>query len=277
MMLFAAKPITSKEKKTEKSVNNISPSLQEMKNIYPVWGYYIDASPGIATIKINSLSSDVWNSASNFGYNLSAGYVHSFGPWTKVKLGIGVSSYNISLTGNGEIQSPQIEDIDKDTYTELLTLSNGEHIVNPMYLTVPLTFEFGNSNINKIGYYIDLGFEYSFLITENNTTTGSYTSKGNYPQWGVTLENIPELGFYTDRNLESGLNLQKSIYSVRGGAGITIPISGVLIFKLGFTGHLGLNNIGEDPYIYNPLATSKGNKARQIGIEFGFYICKLVK
>lgn len=296
ILLFAAQPIASQEKEPEKSLDNISPTILKMKNSYPVWGYYIDASPGIASIKINSLSSDVWQSESNFGYNINAGYFHSFSTWAKVKLGIGVSSYDILLTGNGEVQSPQIQDIDKDTYTEFLTVTNGEYNVNPMYLTVPLTFEFGNANINKIGYYIDLGFEYSFLVSEKNTTKVSYTAKGDYPQWGVILEDIPELGFYTDENLESELNLQKSIYSIRGGAGITIPISGVIIFKLGFAGHMGLNNIGKDPsknkdttplsqeaydfrstYIYNPLATSKGNNMRQIGIEFGFYICKLVK
>lgn len=296
LMLLAVEPAISKENKTEKSVAKTSTSSLETQNIFPLWGYYIDASPEITSIKINNLSSDFWNSKSNFGYNFSVGYFQTFGPLVKAKLGIGISSYNITLTGSGEIQSPEFEDIDRDTYTELLTLSNGIHKVNPLYLTVPISIEFGNTNISKIGYYVNLGFEYSFLLNENNKTSGSYTTKGNYPQWGVTLENIPELGFYSQRDLESGLSLHKSNYSISGGAGITVPLSGVLIFKLGLTGKMGLKSIGADSsknneiapltqqaydfrstYIHNPLATSSGNITRHLGIEFGFYICKLVK
>jgi len=297
-MLSASRPVLSKEKEKGKNLNTMTPVLSEVhsKTINPVWGFYADVSPGIVSIKTNNLASDIWKTEGNFAYNFSAGYFYSVHPLLTIKAGIGVSSYKASLNGSGEIESQQLVDIDNDIYIEQLTILNAEHNINPMYLNLPLIFEFGTANISQIGYYVDIGFEYSFLINENNTTTGSYTTKGNYPQWGVTLENVPELGFYTDRNLESELSLKKSIYSVRGGAGITIPISGMLIFKLGIVGYMGLNNIGKsqytkdenssisqqtsefrEAYIYNPLATSNGNKSRRIGIEFGLYICKRVK
>lgn len=297
IMLYASKPVLSKEKEKGKNISTMTPVVTEVhsENINPVWGFYADASPGIVSIKINNLASDIWKTESNFAYNFSAGYFYSVHPLLRIKGGIGVSSYKASLTGSGEIESQQLADIDNDTYIENLTVLNAKHNINPMYLTVPLIFEFGTANLSKLGYYLDIGFEYSYLINENNTSTGSYTTKGNYPQWAVTLENVPELGFFTERNLESELRLKKSIYSIRGGAGITIPISGLLIFKLGIVGYMGLNSVGKSQYtsdennsisqqtsdfrsdyIYNPLATSSGNKARRLGIEFGLYFCKRV-
>lgn len=295
--LHANEPITIKDKKTERSSSYSNSSIQApFKTIYQEQGFYIDVSPGISAIKNSNLQSEIWKSEINFGYNFNVGLFRSFSSWVKVKLGVGFSSFSTNLTGDGEIQSPQFEDIDNDIYFETLTLSNAEYNINPMYLTVPLVLELGNPNINKIGYYVDFGIEYAYLINENNSTSGSYTTKGTYPKWGVTIENVPELGFYSARNLNSEWSIQKNNYSVKGGAGITIPLSGIVIFKIGVTGYLGLKDISnkqtQNPesspltqqayefrssYINNPLTYSEDSQTLYTGIEFGFYISNRVK
>jgi hypothetical protein len=256
----------------------------------------MDASVGLSSIKNNNLSSEIWNSNGSLGYNFTTGYFHSLSPWIKIKAGIGISCYTNSLTGNGDIPTQQFKDIDDDIYTEHLALLNVKNTSNLMYLSIPLIIEFGNTNFNKIGFYLDFGIKYSFLVMENNKMNGTYTTKGNYLEWGVTLEDVPELGFYTQKSIEPSVGFQKNNYSILGGAGITIPISGVLIFKVGLAGSLGLNDIGNNPsdktdenpltedtyefrsrYIDNTLAVSEGSKTRYIGIEFGLYITKLVK
>jgi len=298
LFLYATEPISTKEGRTEKSTSHstFSTPAPYKRIIYQEQGFFIDASPGISTIKNSNLSSGIWKSESNPGFNLSAGYFRSMSPWVKIKLGMGFSSYNTHLKGNGEVTSPEFTDIDNDTYFESLTLSNVDYNINPVYLNVPVIIELGNPNINKVGYYVDFGLEYSILISESSKTSGSYTTRGIYPQWGVTLEDIPELGFYTERNLDSEWSMQKSNYSIKGGAGITIPLSGIVIFKIGVTGYLGLKDIGNkqvqntdsgilsqeayefrSKYINNPLASSSGSKTLFTGIEFGFYISKHVK
>lgn len=298
LILYATEPITMKDKKTEKSSSYANSSMQAplKSSIYQVQGLYIDVSTGISAIKNSNLSSDIWKSKSNLGYSFNMGVFRSISSWIKIKLGVGFSSYSADLTGDGEIQSPQFEDIDNDIYFESLTLSNVDYNINPMYLTVPLVIELGNPNINKIGYYVDFGFEYAYLINENKSTSGSYTTKGTYPEWGVTIENVPELGFYSARDLDSEWSIQKNNYSVKGGAGITIPLSGIVIFKIGVTGYLGLKDISNkqvknpdsspitqqayefrSKYINNPLTSSEGSNTIYTGIEFGFYISNRVK
>ena len=295
--VLATEPVTEGKKEEKGIMYTTSSTLAPYrKNIYQEQGFYIDASPGISTIRNSNLSSDVWKSEVQLGYNFNIGYFRSFSPWVKLKIGIGILSYSTNLTGNGEIESPELTDIDNDIYIETLTFSDAKYSINPMYLSVPLTIEFGNPNINKVGYYIDFGIEYSYLISENNKTQGTYTAQGTYPEWGVTLSDVPELGFYSNRSLESSWSVQKSNYAVKSGAGITIPLSGVVIFKLGITGYLGLKDIGKrqvsetdfsalsdeayafrSKYINNPLAASGGSKTLFTGIEFGFYISNRVK
>jgi len=298
IILYASDPVFSRKKDMEDTTSSDLSSNSKMENqlIYPVWGYFIDASVGFSDITNNNLSSELWNSNGDLAYTFTAGYFRSFGSNFKIKTGFGVSNYRNSSTGNGEIISPEFKDIDNDTYTESLALINSKQSSNLMYLSVPFILEFGNTNINKLGLYVDVGMNYSYLIYENNTVEGTYTTKGNYNQWGVTLEDIPELGFYTSKEIDSNTGFKKFNYSVLGGAGITIPISGVTIFKLGLVACLGLNDIGNNKsdnsdnsslseeannfrskYINNTLAVTKGSKTHYIGIELGLYINKLVK
>lgn len=292
---YSSHPVIS-DKKEKTDAISTSKSIIDKNYIYPVWGFYMDASAGMSEIKNNNLSSEIWDSKGDLGYTFNVGYFRSFGPLFKIKAGVGFTGFTNSLTGNGEVPAQQFKDVDNDSYLEHLTLITIENKSNPMYISAPLIFEFGNTNINKIGFYFNLGVNYSFLINENNSLKGSYTSTGEYVQWGVTLEDIPELGFYSQKNIESGDSFQKTNFSALGGAGITIPISGVVIFKIGLAGSYGLKDIGnnlshkteESPlseesyafrskYINNTLAVSKESKTRYVGIEFGLYINKLVK
>lgn len=298
LILYAEEPIKKEDKKT-KIISSYPTSHMLAQNegvIYQEQGLYIDASPGISAIKNSNLSSDIWNSENSLGYHFNMGFFRSVSPLVKVKLGLGFSSYSTHLSAEGEVQSPELADIDNDNYFETLTLSNVEYDIKPMYLTIPLVIELGNANLNKIGYYFDFGFEYAYLINANSSASGSYSSKGTYPKWGVTLENVPELGFYSERNLDSELDMPKSNYSLKGGGGITVPLSGLIIFKIGVTGHLGLKDLGNkqvknpdsspisqqahefrSKYINNPVTSAKGSKTLYTGIEFGFYISKRVK
>ncbi|MBN2635832.1 MAG: hypothetical protein JXR61_06145 [Prolixibacteraceae bacterium] len=295
---YAANQMLLNENDADKSDSRAQLPAEKyrMKRIYQDWGLYIDASPGFSLFKNKNLSQNAWNTEGDYGYKFSAGYFKSLNQWSRLKVGLGLSNYKAHISGNGVFTSPELTDIDNDTYFESLTVTNAKFTANPMYLSIPVTIEFGTANISRIGYYIDFGIEYSYLIHEKNKAQGTYSVTGEYPQWGVTLENIPELGFYAEKNLDSDWKMKKSNISVKGAAGVTIPISGVVIFKVGLASYMGLSNINNkqvkqdnsgpisqeafefrSKYVNNPLATSKGSKAFFTGIEFGFYFSKWVK
>lgn len=302
VIVFAGNPPEGENEKSKSNNSLFSPSnLPSNSNyrknyIYPEWGFFVDASPGISFINNNNLSSEIWKSKGDLGYSFNVGYFHSLNSSFKIKTGLGVSGYKNTLQGNGNIPPQIFTDVDNDPYTENLILTNVENNSSPTYLSIPAIFEYGQTNINKTGFYVNIGFMYSFLFNDSFKPGGSYTTTAYYDQWGLTLENIEELGLYTEKNLESNGTFRKNNLSVLGGVGITVPISSVVIFKAGFVGNLGLTDIGNnqpvqtdsDPlsaeafefrsrYVNNSLAVTKGTKTRQIGFEFGLYINKRLK
>ncbi len=297
-LLHAAEPVTIKRQGSADNTFIASASRLNLKSnfIYPAWGFYVDVAPGFSKINNNNLNSDISGFDGGFGYLFTAGYFQSLSPWFKFKTGIGLSGYTSTFLADGTIPSTQFRDVDNDPYLENLTLNNVEQKTSPLYLSVPLILEFGNPNISKIGFYFDLGLKYSYLVNDNLKSSGTYSTSGTYEQWGVTLEDIPELGFYSSKQMESDVSLKKSNYSVIAGAGVYIPVNTVVILKAGITSNWGLADIGgnvpEKPagsplshevynyraqYIDNSFAVAEGSRTRFIGIEFGLYISHLLK
>ena len=298
VILFAGNP---PEKINERSNPDYSNSSYQFMNnernfIYPEWGFYIEQSTGYSILTNTNLSSDIWNQNGGLGFTFNAGYFRSLSASFRVKAGLGFTYYTSTLEGNGELSAQDLSDIDNDIYNETLTLLNAENKVNPMYISIPIVLEYGNVNINKSAFYINAGIKYSFLLMDNYESGGSYSTKGTYEQWGVTLEDINELGFYSEKGLESDTEFKKSNLSVLGALGIALPVSSVVILKLGVTGSFGLLDIGNNPpmkddtspitletynfraeYIDNTFAASKGTKTGYIGFEIGLYINKRLK
>lgn len=296
--LNAKKSTTEKEEKSNAESKSFSSSVMEYRKnyIYPEWGFFIDASPGLSFIQNNNLSPEIWTTKYDLGYAFNVGYFHSFSSSLKIKAGIGLSGYKNSLQGNGQAPPQQFKDIDNDNYTEYLTLTGVENNISPTFITVPALIEYGSTNITKIGFYVNLGMMYSFMVSDIYKPNGTYSTKGVYEQWGVTLEDIEELGFYSGKNLESNASFRKNNVSLLGGVGITIPMSSAVIFKAGFVGNYGLADLGNNQanvpdlnslsgdtysyrtqYIDNSLAVTKGTKTRQIGFEIGLFINKQLK
>ena len=308
--IYGNEPLKPKEKgKSNKNDTNLSASKMAMEAdfIYPVWGFYVNAAPGMSQISNDNLS-DVWTVKNGFGYSFSAGYFKSFSPYFKIIAGVGISSVTTKLEGSGIAYDDEIlKDIDTDDYIETLKLNNAVETTNPMYLSVPILLEIGNPNIDKIGFYVDLGVRISYLLNANSfvTKTGTYETYGTYPIYGnLKIENVPELGFYGEKRgrevglpyakFEDNAKLNSLNFSIQGGVGISIPISSNIIFKGGVVTNWGLQDIAkpgasDDPnvkpetrearhkFIDNSFAANKGSFTRHFGVEFGIYINRLLK
>lgn len=295
---FSSKPDCKSENR--RATGSVPPAYQFMNtsrnSIYPEWGYYMVQSTGFSVLTNPNLSREIWNNKGGLGFHFDAGFFRSFSPVFRLKAGLGVSYFSSTLEGNGEISAAGLQDIDNDSYTETLSLSNAVNEVNPVYLSVPVSFELGNLSINRTGFYIEGGITYSYLVYSNHQASGFYSAKGTYEQWGLVLENVQELGFYSGRNIQSNADFQKSNLSITGGVGITVPVSSEIILRFGVSGNIGLSDLGNNrpnqlqkepvsnetfnfriPYIDNTFAILKGTKTRLIGIDIGIYFNKQLK
>jgi len=273
-----------------------SPVPEKSGFIYPVWGFQISLAPGMSQLNNSDISSsDIWNSKGGFGFSFDAKYFKSFSPYTKILAGIGIDSYQQKIDiANYTTTFDNQTDIDGDEYDEMFSLQGVDESTKLTYFSIPLLFEYGNPNIDKLGFYIDAGIRFSFLVSDSYTGEGLYTTEGDYEQYHVHLSDIPELDLYNQKNINKTNAAIKSMnIAFQGGAGLTYPLSNLILLKAGITTNFGLTDLSDpqekdldasDPkYNFitsdNSLTANPESKtlSRFFGFEFGIFINRSLK
>ncbi len=116
-----------------------------------------------------------------------------------IEAGLGIRNYALSTSGAACEQTVNATDADGDTYQAIYTYGNRTERLSLTYLDIPVRACFGQPARNHMSVYAKVGLTPSVKISSSFTGTGTYTLKGYYPQWDVTLENIQELGFGSDK------------------------------------------------------------------------------
>ena len=116
-----------------------------------------------------------------------------------IEAGVGLRNYKLSAVGAPGVQTVDATDADGDTYQAIYTYSNRTESLAMTYLDIPVRACFGQPGKNHVSVYAKVGVTPSVLMSTTFTGSGSYDLKGYYPQWDVTLENITELGFGSDK------------------------------------------------------------------------------
>ena len=270
----------------DNSVNNnssLSP-VSSSKNVsYPSQGIVILLSPSYAMIYNKDIINDNNLSINGKpGFNLEVGYFIKLSRLISVGAGVGYSSYKTEMTS--ESFSEQVHSSDNGhqliNYIEMNQLYEE---LNLSYIDIPVYLEFGNPNVDRIGFYGRFGIKTSFNVKSNFYGEGTYTSWGDYPECSVTLYNIPELGYYSDKpiyNNEESVNLNPVNFSLLLSGGVSFPISNYIILKVGANLNMGLSDISDDksdsnssnnnPWEYKRLLNNSSKSSiRSYGIEIG--------
>jgi hypothetical protein len=251
---------------------------------YPGHGFFLDLTPNYSRIFNKTISSDgFWNAKGGFGYALDFGYFLRFNRYIGINLGLGISHYQAEIGYDYYKTTFDTVDIDNEFVQDTVEVFNLAQKTSLMYADVPIFIEFGNPNTYKINFYVRLGVKLSFPISYGFTSTGKTTISGHYPQYFVTLYDIKELGFESDKPItvtsETGLNSFN--VSLIAAAGLTIPLSDHLILKIGANLNYGLTEISKEKSkdndismytgAYNTLLMIPGNKTilQSAGLEVG--------
>lgn len=112
-----------------------------------------------------------------------------------IEAGVGVRSLKLSATRSpGDLVENGV-DANGDSFQATYSFGALQESYSLTYLDIPVRICFGQPAKGHVGVYAKLGLTPSVKIADNFQGTGTYTLKGYYPQWDVTLENITELGF----------------------------------------------------------------------------------
>lgn len=113
--------------------------------------------------------------------------------------GLGISYLRSDYTTQGYQSANQVIDKDNDTYYQIINSKPFSEKQTFYGIDVPIKFSYEKSFSYKNGFYFKLGAVLSYYMGSYSTST-VYTSLGYYPQYNVTLQDIPSLGFNKDKS-----------------------------------------------------------------------------
>ncbi len=146
-----------------------------------------------------------------------------------VEAGVGFRSFNLSATQAPNELVVAGTDADGDSYQALYSFGTLKESLTLTYVEIPIRICIGQPAKNNVGVYGKIGVTPSIKIADKFQGSGTYTLKGYYPQWDVTLENIVELGFGSDLEYYTADNEpEANLFVLWGNAtlGGYIPVKG---------------------------------------------------
>jgi hypothetical protein len=97
------------------------------------------------------------------------------------------------------------------------------------YLDIPVYVEIGRPDRMKASAFFKVGVRASVKVAGKPDCEGTYTSKGYYPQWDVTLFDIAPLEYYPKKNCysnsENEYNLSPFVLWGSFSGGVNIPLN----------------------------------------------------
>ena len=228
----------------------------------PVIGVQLGLGPSFAKGVEEGWSRDInWMKKAEVYFG-SARLTPSF-PLT-VEGGVGIRNLTLSASKAPSELTESGIDANGDSFQAMYSYGALQESLSLTYLDIPVRVCFGEPAKGLVSVYAKLGVTPSIKLADNFKGTGTYTLKGYYPQWDVTLENITELSFGTDLDYYTADNQPEANGFVLWGnamLGAYIPLKGTqVLFNAG---------LGIDVPLMGLTQTHAGSKAVIPSFEIG--------
>ena len=245
-------------------------------------GLYLGITGSFAKTRIfNSdvYSSESWTSSpgSNFSptINLTLMFSEKFG----ISTGFKMSSYstNFTLSDFNSTSTVALVDEDNDTYYPVFDINSLTEANTIKCYEIPIFLHLliGKS---KVQFYVNGGFVLSLLSDTYFTLDGGSTISGYYPQYNVTLSDIPEYGFksYSFSSSDKiNMKLPGTSLAAYGSFGVIIPAGKKALLSIGPCLNYGFTDLEYNKERHdNDFSFTMGNIGSTVlqsfGLEFGF-------
>ena len=213
---------------------------------YPSKGLFFNIMPSFSEINNKDISNNQnWSIENGIGFIIEAGYFTKFKPLIGVGFGLSYSSYVTEITAGPQMLDYPGQDEDGDDYIMTVETSGNSEKLQLSYIDIPVFIEFGNPNINKIGFYGRVGAKISFPLSQTFTPSGLASYEGYYANYHVVLYGIDELGFYENKPVYENTKMDINPVNVSAllSGGVTFPLSDYLILRVGANASFGLMEI----------------------------------
>lgn len=196
---------------------------------------------GIGSTIINSGLNAPW--VKNFTWNKQLAVYFGTARFTEslplsIEAGIGINQLPISAyIYQYSTQINGWEDIDGDICSAHYNFDNLSERLTMTSIGIPVRLCIGQPIKETTTVYAKLGITPSLLLASTFSRKGRYSLKGEYPQWGVTLEDIQELGYHSNVEFDNKPSkvIATNMFNLWGNlaVGTYIPIGSTILVNMG--------------------------------------------
>lgn len=242
----------------------------------------INASYGLSSImdeNLNNLTvhSDnyEWEPANDYGFlvGLDAKYfiTNNFG----LGVGINYNTYEADFVLDGNFtSSDSYLDLNFDPFYKNI-IASIDSAVNLNYISIPVYLNYTSGKPFKLGFYIDVGVNVSYLISSTYKLTGDYQYQGLYGYYPY-INDLELLGFYHRQDIDETGDVDVSSFNISfyASAGLNIPLGYYSSLVIGPEILTGFTDIMSDRSdykdIFGNITDSKPTKIQKIGLKIAF-------
>ena len=183
---------------------------------------------GMPKINHNEAGLDYDNTFSyGGGINLNFRFVK----WLGLQVGAGLSFQNNNISLESYEAEFDAVDSEGDAYTEIITARDVKEEQTWLFLNIPLALSYYRE-LGKIELYGFGGVELRHALKADYNQNGTFGHQGYYEQWNILFDDLPALGFYTDRLMEVEAKMEADL--------LTLPFVGIGMFAPGQKGRFYL-------------------------------------
>jgi hypothetical protein len=195
----------------------------------------------IGTLSISDLLAN--KKSSFFGF-VDIGYF--FSNYFGLSSGIGYTSYNTQLTLSTYQNTPfGTTDSENEAYKRSVSGSDIKEIQKISFLSIPFCINFRLPFNKTIGFYLQSGVNLAITLNRNYVSSGTFSYTGYYPEYNVTLENLPQYGFSSNVSIskDGELELKSLVFNAIASAGFDFFIQKKIQFAIAAYFNKSLSNI----------------------------------
>jgi hypothetical protein len=237
------------------SLQEANKTIKHLKSL-PLEGQRMADRSGLAIVLSYSLGmplfsndlikNDLWNKTRAMSRNevsIAAEIPIKTSPFA-IEAGLGITSSKLKAgfsqyqeTVNGQVDPFGV------SYNAICSYKNVEEQVTLFSVNLgPLGVSYGRPRSNRVSGYGKLGVTFSYNLQKNFKGAGMYDISGYYPEWDVTIHDVPELNFTSDGSCYDKVEMSANQFILWGNiaGGIYIPLSKIrdyreahLVLKIG--------------------------------------------
>lgn len=113
-------------------------------------------------------------------------------------------------------------------YNAVCSYKNVEEDVTMMSVNLgPISISYGRPRCNRISGYGKLGVTFSYNFQRTFKGTGRYDISGYFPEWNITIHDVPELNFNSDGSCYDKVDVSDNQFVLWGNiaGGVFVPLS----------------------------------------------------